>query len=302
VIQSDRRAFGRIVDASPEPMSARDQADGIRRLMKRPAGSARVVAVTSGKGGVGKTSVSVNLSLLLAEKFKKVVLVDLDLGLPNADILLDMEPRSTLGDVISGRRSMDEVMIPVANHLRVIPGASGMANLADLGDRDRRRLANGLNELCNGADFVIFDTGAGISKNTTSFLAMADEVLVVTTPEPTAVVDAFAVIKLLSQAPDPARIGVVLNMAHSAREAERVVNGIVITAKKLLHVPVGKRGVILQDPHVGEAVRRRRPVVLRHPSCPASRALRDLADGLMAGDTAPVRRGFVRRLMSMAGR
>ena len=302
---NDRRNFGKIVPPPADRAGALDQAEGLRRLSGLRRRTARVLAVTSGKGGVGKTNISVNLALALAAAGRRVVLVDLDLGLANADILLDLTARYNLSDVISGRRSLDEVLVTAAPGLRIVPGASGVERLANLGDGERAALVASLDTLCAGADYVLFDTGAGISRNTTSFLAAADEVLVVTTPEPTAVVDAYAVIKLISLVGDHGNLGVIINMAENAEEAGRFSRGIAMTANKLLNAYVRELGYVLQDPHVAQAVRRRRPVLLEHPGCPASRCLRDLAARITAGSAArpgAERVGFIRRLLGAFGR
>ena len=299
-----RRDFGKIVPVEPARGTARDQADALRRISGWRRRTARVLAVTSGKGGVGKTNLSVNLGLALAETGRRVVIVDLDLGLANADILFDLTARYNLSDVISGRRSLEEVLIPAAPGLRIVPGASGVERLANLGDAERQALVAGLDTLCADADFVICDTGAGISRNTTSFLAAADEVLIVTTPEPTAVVDAYAVIKLIALTGDHGDLGLVINMAASAEEARRFSHGISVTANKLLNAYVSELGYVLHDPHVAQAVRRRRPVFLEHPSSPASKGLRELAARITAGPkpgAAGERVGFVRRLLDALG-
>ncbi|HZN63451.1 MAG TPA: MinD/ParA family protein [Planctomycetota bacterium] len=300
-----RRDFGKIVPAEPDRNAARDQADGLRRISGFRRRAARVLAVTSGKGGVGKTNLSVNLGLALAATGSRVVIVDLDLGLANADILFDIATRYNLADVISGRRSLDEVLVQAAPGLRIVPGASGVERLANLGEAERQALVAGLDSLCADADFVICDTGAGISRNTTSFLAAADEVLIVTTPEPTAVVDAYAVIKLIALSGDHGDLGLVINMAENAEEARRFSHGIAITANKLLNAYVAELGFILRDPNVAQSVRKRRPVFLEHPHSPASRGIRDLASRIVAG-AAPGAGGervsFVRRLLGALGR
>lgn len=301
----DRRDFGKIVPADPARTPARDQADALRRIGGWRRRAARVLAVTSGKGGVGKTNLSVNLALALAETGRRVVIVDLDLGLANADILFDLTTRYNLSDVISGRRSLDEVLVQAAPGLRIVPGASGVERLANLGEAERQALVTGLDTLCADADFVICDTGAGISRNTTSFLAAADEVLIVTTPEPTAVVDAYAVIKLIAITGDYGDLGLVINMAENAEEARRFSHGIAVTANKLLGAYVAELGYILHDPRVAQSVRRRRPVFLEHPQSPASRCVRELASRIVAGPR-PGEQGervsFVRRLLGALGR
>jgi flagellar biosynthesis protein FlhG len=303
ITPTDRRNFGNVVPTAGR--TSYDQADGVRQLMSTRSKPARVVAVTSGKGGVGKTNVSVNLSIALSMMRKRVVLVDLELGLANADILMDLMPRWNLSSVIAGRKRVEEVIVAGPAGVRLVPGASGVERLANLNETERAMLLAGLQDLCAAADYVIFDTGAGISRNTTAFLAAADDVIVVTTPEPTAVVDAYAVIKLLALEQDRGAMHVLINMAQSRDEAERFANGIVLTANKLMNAYVARLGYILADRHVGAAVRQRRAFLLDAPGCPAAACVRSIADRLASGAEArgPMERpGFVRRLLSVFGR
>lgn len=299
---ADRRNFGQIVPGYESRPFVDDQAAGLRNLAAGRFRAPRVMAVTSGKGGVGKTNLSVNLSLALAERGQRVTLIDLDLGLANADILLDLNPRHNLGTVIAGHKSIAEVALEAAPRLRVIPGASGVERLANLSDRERQNLLVSFQELYDGADFIIFDTGAGISKNTTGFLGAADDVIVVTIPEPTAILDAYAVIKLLSAQPDHGRVGLVINQVSGPPEAERFAGGVAATAYRMLNVYVERLGYIPADPAVIRAVRARRPFVTAFPSSPAARCVRALAERICEtpGGTPPVqaRPGFMRRLLS----
>lgn len=176
----DRRNFG-VIDreflAPARSVGIVDQAEELRRIVGTRPRPARVLAVTSGKGGVGKTNLSVNLAIALAQLRKRVVLVDLDLGLANADILLDMTPRYTLAHVIGGHRTLDDVMAPAVGGIHVVPGASGVERLANLGDAERTALLSSFEALHRRADYILFDTGAGISRNTTAFLSAADDIL-----------------------------------------------------------------------------------------------------------------------------
>jgi flagellar biosynthesis protein FlhG len=299
---AEKRNFGNIVPGlEPASMAGRDQADALRRLQRSRPRAARVLAVTSGKGGVGKTNVSVNLSIALAALGKRVVLVDLDLGLANADILLDLTCKWNLAQVLTGRKTIEEVTLPAMGGIRVVPGASGVERLANLSDVERDVLLHSFEALHRDADYVVFDTGAGISRNTTAFLAAADEVVVVTMPEPTAVVDAYAVIKMLSKEADHGDLHILINQAAGRDEADRFATGISVTANKLLNTYVEKLGYIVADPRVGQAVRQRRPFLLAYPGCAASGCLRSIAERLVSRNSrmpAAERPSFVRRLLS----
>jgi flagellar biosynthesis protein FlhG len=297
----EKRNFGNIVPAPLDVLPARDQAEGVRLLARAKPRHARVIAVTSGKGGVGKTNVSVNLAIAIAQRGKRVVLVDLDLGLANADILLDLNSRYNLAQVLAGRKTVEEVTLGAMGGIRVVPGASGVERLANLSDVERATLLSSFEALHRDADYILFDTGAGISRNTTAFLAAADDVVVVTVPEPTAVVDAYAVIKMLSRESDHGDIHILINQCSGREEAEKFANGISVTANKLLNAYVEKLGYIVWDPRVGQAVRQRRPFLLAYPGSPASACLRSVADRLVRPNPRPEaseRPGFVRRLFS----
>ena len=274
-----------------------DQAQRLRELARAPRRRARVVAVTSGKGGVGKTNLAVNLAVAAAVAGRRVTLLDVDLGLANVDILMNLSPRYTLAHVLAGGRSLAEIVTAGPGGVRVVPGASGVPRLADLDQSGREDLLRELGELEEGADLLILDTGAGISRNVVAFAAAADEVLVVTTPEPTSVLDAFSTIKVLSREEALGRVRLVVNQCATRTEAEAVSRRVSGACRQFLGLPVDRMGYVISDYHVGEAVRRRQPLVLAFPDAPSSRCIRTLA-GLLAG--APPRprpAGFFRRVL-----
>src|SRR5437667_2605702 len=204
-----------------------DQATNLRSLvLQRPR--AQVIAVTSGKGGVGKSNVAVNLAVQLASAGKSVVLLDADLGLANADVLCNIDLPFNLAHVIARKKELREVMVKGPGGFKLIGGASGLARMADLSDDDRQRLVSALAELELQADVILIDTGAGISPNVLSFTRAADHVLVVTTPEPTAITDAYAVVKVLSRDRDSfvseRRVSLLVNQVRNSNEA-KVVHG-----------------------------------------------------------------------------
>ena len=303
MLSDEKRNFGKIAPVFDEKPFVQDQAEGLRQLAKGAYyRTARVIAVTSGKGGVGKTNISVNLALALSGLGKKVTLVDLDLGLANADILLDIEPHYNLSHIISRRKSIDEIIMPINGKLNVVPGASGVEKLANLSDGEREALIMSFDVLHRSTDYIIFDTGAGISKNTTAFLAAADDVIVVTIPEPTAVVDAYAVIKMLSREADKGNILLLINMAQSRGEAERYAGGIVTTANRLLNAYVGKLGFVISDSSVQSAVKQRKPFYTYYPYSEASKCIRTIAEKISKGvgsNGATERPGFISRLLSV---
>src|SRR5205823_7435333 len=214
-----------------------DQATNLRSLvLQRPRAS--VIAVTSGKGGVGKSNVAVNLAVQLASAGKSVVLLDADLGLANADVLCNIDLPFNLAHVIARKKELREVMVKGPGGFKLIGGASGLARMADLSDDDRQRLVAALAELELQADVILIDTGAGISPNVLSFTRAADHVLVVTTPEPTAITDAYAVVKVISRETGERRISLLVNQVRTSAEAKVVYGRIAQVAKQFLSVSV----------------------------------------------------------------
>jgi flagellar biosynthesis protein FlhG len=269
-----------------------DQASRLRQLVAgQPAfdqgapHSAHVVSVISGKGGVGKTLIATNLAMAMAARGHRVILFDMDMGLANADIILGVQARGTWSEVLHGQRGLDEVVIDAPGGIAFVPGSSGLAELADLSEFERHRLLAAMRQIESRYDLVILDCGAGISRNVLSFAAGADTVLVVTTPEPTALTDAYATIKVIPHIcpsrPSPAEaaggIGLIVNQAISRRESREVYERISGVAARFLHLPVSDYGYILRDDHVPHAVRERQPLLLRYPRCPASGCLMAIA-------------------------
>jgi len=269
-----------------------DQAAQLRSLV-RERRRASVIAITSGKGGVGKSNMSVNLAIHLAAAGKKVVLLDADLGLANADVLCNVSLPSNLAHVIARKKELADVLIDAPGGFKLIGGASGLARMAYLTDFDRQRLVSALGELEQQCDVILIDTGAGISPNVLSFTRCADHVLVVTTPEPTAITDAYAVVKVLSK--DGAmdrRVSLLVNQVRSAGEARVVHERIAKVAKQFLNVKVFDAGYVLHDEAVVNAVRRRTPFVVGAPRSAAAQCIAHLAMRLEQGvAAAPMQTG-----------
>jgi flagellar biosynthesis protein FlhG len=257
---------------------------------RAPRRRASVIAITSGKGGVGKSNVAVNLAIKLSAAGKRVVLLDADLGLANADVLCGIDLPCNLSHVIARRKELSEVMVKAPGGFRLIGGASGLARMADLTDYDRQRIVDAMGELEETTDIILIDTGAGISPNVLSFTRAADHVLVLTTPEPTAITDAYAVIKVISRAtPEEAadrRVSLLVNQVRSPGEARVVHERIAKVARQFLGVSVLDAGYLFADEQVHAAVRKRTPFVLTAPKCPAAHGVTQLAMRLEQGVAA----------------
>jgi flagellar biosynthesis protein FlhG len=273
-----------------------DQATRLRSLVREHR-SASVVAITSGKGGVGKSNVAVNLAIKLSSAGRNVLLLDADLGLANADVLCNIELPYNLSHVISRKKDLQDVIFKAPGGFRLVGGASGLARMADLNEHERQRLVDALSELEATADIVLIDTGAGISPNVLSFTRAADNVLVVTTPEPTAITDAYAVIKVITRDSVAGRVSLLVNQVQSPAEGQAVHERISRVAKQFLQVSVLDAGYLPADETVPMAVRRRTPFVLAAPRCPASLAIAQLAARLERGvGGAVIHGGFFNRM------
>ena len=295
-------------------MTLLDQATHLRQIARRAQKRAQTIAITSGKGGVGKTNLAVNLASVLASMRRRVVLLDADLGLANADILCNVQPRFNLAHVVAGQRTLHEVVTHVPGDadtssreadgggFSLIPGASGLAKMADLADSDRRRILADLDSVDETADALIIDTGAGIGKNVLSFTSTADHVVIVTTPEPTAITDAYAVMKVLVRCGTSGKISVMVNMARNRDEALQVHERITSVARQFLKTDIAFAGYVVADAAVQQAVRKRAPFVRQYPNSAAAQCIHAWANRIdhhvdvVATNGAAHRPGFFARL------
>jgi len=237
----------------------------------------RIVAVASGKGGVGKTSFTINFALALAQKGQRVAVLDADLGMANVNVALGMAVRASLHEVVRGERTMSEVMVEGPEGIQVIPGGSGVQELADLGEEGRAHLLAGLEELAHHADVLVVDTAAGISRNVLAFACAADTVVVVTVPEPPAIADAYGVIKALLHSKPGADVRLVVNRTMGPFEGKAVFEKLDLVVQRFLGARLRLFGQIPDDEVVPGSIRLQRPFLLAEPGAPSSRAVRRLA-------------------------
>ncbi len=241
----------------------------------RPRGT--ILAITSGKGGVGKTNVSINLAVSLARLGHRVGILDADFGLGNIDVMLGLTPTLHLGHLLAGERSLDEISIEGPLGVRIIPAGTGIRALTALTSSQFQQLRDVIVRAAAGLDFLLIDTAAGISDNVVELLLLAERVLVVTSFEPTAVVDAYAVVKILTAAAPSKDLGIVVNAARDGEESGLVFRQLDIASSRFLHRGLRYYGFIVQDPAIREAVLVQRAIVDHLPQAPASRCFRILA-------------------------
>lgn len=262
----------------------------------------QVVAVTGGKGGVGKTNVSVNLGVALSRLGRRVTLMDADLGLANVDVLLGLKPRHTLKDVIDGSVSLQDVLIEGPIGMRIVPAASGMQEMVRLGPQQHAGLISAFSEIAHSMDVLLIDTAAGIADEVISFLCAAQEILVVVCDEPTSITDAYALIKVLNQQYGIDRVRVVANMVRTEDEGAKVFEKLRSVSERFLDISLYHAGSIPFDDHLRRAVRKQKAVVELYPMSKVSRALLRLAEVVDSWPIPAVASGhlefFVERLVA----
>lgn len=293
-----------------------DQAQGLRALAKQahledhlgnsalvtPYPAARTIAVTSGKGGVGKTNFTTNLALLLAQARRRVIVVDADLGLANIHVVMGISPTYHLEHVLRGEKTLKEILISTPAGVQIIAGGSGITELANLDHAQRTRFIESLSELDHLADIILVDTGAGLSQNVMGFVLAADEVIVITTPEPTSLADAYATIKVVSRESPGTPLHLVVNMATSEAEATAVYERLSLVAKQFLHIELDYLGYLPQDAAVSRAVRSQQPFTQFSPGSPVARALSQIVDRLGYSPARPAGvSGFLNRISRFFG-
>ncbi len=291
-----------------------DQAAALRGLVQRErtgppvpprraaARSARTLAVASGKGGVGKTSMTVNLAVQLTRLGRRVVVLDADLGTANADVVCNVRAQRTLAHLVAGRCTIDELVIDAPGGFRLVPGASGLAHMANLDPAQIQRLTQAMSRLEATADVILIDTAAGVGPGVLGFCAAADRLLVVSTPEPTAITDAYALIKTINTQVADADIHLLVNMVRDEAQGRAVYKRISGVTKRFLGLSPSYAGCVARDEGVPRAVCRRRPFALDAPRSRAATDLLGLAHRLdRHAAVEPASGGLLRRLVGMLG-
>ncbi|WP_392486364.1 MinD/ParA family protein [Haloimpatiens sp. FM7315] len=262
---------------------------------------ARIITVTSGKGGVGKSNIVVNLSIELQRMGYKVLLFDADIGMGNDDILMGFLPRHTVFDIISNNMSVEDILIEGEYGLKLLPGGTGMSRVDDLTSKEREEFLNKISNL-NGFDYIIMDTGAGINKNVLGFVAASEELIIITTPEPTSLTDAYSLIKAIDKFKLKKKANIIINRAITIKEAEVTYGKFKNAVNKFLNMEVNYLGKIAEDKFITQAVREQRPFILSHPNSEVSIDVKDIAlklSGLKSNEKPTGIQGLFRKLFKI---
>jgi flagellar biosynthesis protein FlhG len=252
-----------------------DQADGIRRMAQpRPV---RVLAVSSGKGGVGKTNVAVNLGVSLSELGRHAVLLDADLGLANVDVLLGLQPKFNLSHVLSGERSLDEILVEGPSGLKIVPASSGIQRMSELTTAEQAAVIRAFGEMNQDIDVLLVDTAAGISGGVVNFARACQDIILVVCDEPTSLTDAYAFIKLLNRDYGVHRFQILPNMVQDYQQGQALFGKLCRVTDRYLDVTLDLLGVVPRDEQLRKAVQKQTPVVVAYPHSKAARAFRALA-------------------------
>jgi flagellar biosynthesis protein FlhG len=252
-----------------------DQAAGLRRMRERPP--VKVIAVTGGKGGVGKTLTAVNLGAALAQRGRRAMLLDADLGLANVDVLLGLPSRLNLEHVVNGECALEDVIVTASSGLRVVPASSGSVHMSSLATAAHAGLVNAFSELAEPLDVLLVDTAAGLSDSVLTFSQAAHHVVVVVCDEPASLTDAYALIKVLCRKDPGARFEVVANMVDGAAHGRELFEKLARVATRFLGIAPQYFGYIPNDDYLRRSIRRQSTVVECYPSSPAARAFQRLA-------------------------
>ncbi|EGO63168.1 MinD/ParA family protein [Acetonema longum] len=284
----------------------RDQAEKLRQIVQNSrespstpvikqaynGSSPRVITVTSGKGGVGKTNFTVNLALTLGNMGQQVLVIDADLGMANVDVVLGCSAPYSILNLLEDRFSVDDVVSDGPCGIKFMTGGSGIYQLANLSNVQLQRIINQITLFDNWADFVLIDTGAGINRNVLNFVMAADEVIILTTPEPTAITDAYAMMKAYAGNGGAAPLSLVVNRVQDAGEGQMVVDKLNKATFRFLGFSVNSLGFVNEDPAVVKAVKKQVPFILSYPQAASTRCIENIARKLLHGEALPETKGF----------
>lgn len=280
-----------------------DQAQRLRQLAANTEtlDKARIITVTSGKGGVGKSNFVVNLSIALSKMGKKVLIFDADVGMGNDDVLMGFLPKYNVFDVIFNGKKIEDVIVTGPNGVKLLPGGSGLAKIEELTNEQRERFINKL-EALSGLDYIIMDTGAGINRSVLGFVACSEELIILTTPEPTSLTDAYSLLKAINHFKIKKNAKVVINRAMDEKEAVLTYNKYNNAVSSFLKIKLEYLGSVAEDKKLVQAVRNQQPFIISYPNCEASQDINKIAKILIGTEEKEQKievQGLFRKLFSI---
>ncbi|WP_300380935.1 MinD/ParA family protein [Clostridium sp.] len=262
-----------------------DQAESLRRLAKgdsplEKSDNTKIITITSGKGGVGKSNFVVNLAITLVRLGKKVLIFDADIGMGNDDVLMGIYPRNNVLDLVNGRLNIEDVIVEGPEGVKLLPGGSGLNNIEELQQNQRDLFLKKI-EALEGFDYIFIDTGAGISRSVLAFIACSDEFILVTTPEPTSLTDGYSLLKAVDHFKIKNKGNIVVNKVLDKEEGIRTFSKFKTAVNRFLTLDVNYFGLIYEDRKLIMAVREQTPFVVGYPNCDAAKCVRIIADKLL---------------------
>lgn len=265
-----------------------DQAEVLRQLVNRnnvEKEKSKIITVTSGKGGVGKSNFIVNLAITLSKEGKKVLLFDADIGMGNDDVLMGIYHKYNIMDVINGEVSIEEGIIEGPNGIHLLPGGTGINNIEDLTEEQREKFINEIDNV-DGYDYILIDTGAGINRTVLAFIASSDEAIFILTPEPTSLTDGYSLFKALKHFKIETHVNIVINRALSEEEGRATFSKFDLATRRFLNRYPTYLGCIYEDKHLTMAVRNQTPVVIKYPKSEAARSIVRVAERVMGKENS----------------
>ena len=264
-----------------------DQAEQLREIMRsrNENGSVnsktRVIAVSSGKGGVGKTNMSINIAIAYSQLGKKVLVMDADLGLANVNVAMGIIPKYNLYHLIRQKKKMQDIIINTDFGIQIVAGASGFSKIANLSDEEREDFIEEISKM-DAVDIIVIDTSAGVSSNVLDFIAASDDVIIVTTPEPTAITDAYGIIKIIATEIENMNLGIklIVNRVKSVTEGKKVAERVINIASQFLNLKVDYLGYVYDDIQVSQAILKQKPFIIIDPDSKASICIKHIVSRL----------------------
>lgn len=283
-----------------------DQAESLRKLANGESlfterKKTKIITITSGKGGVGKSNFVVNLAINLVKKGKKVLIFDADIGMGNDDVLMGIYPKHSVLDLINGRLEIEDIIVSGPEGVKLLPGGSGLNNIEDL-EQNQRELFLKKIEMLEGFDYIFIDTGAGISRSVLAFISCSDEVILVTTPEPTSLTDGYSLLKAVSHFKIKSKANIVVNKVFEKKEGDKTFLKMKSAVNRFLSVDVNYLGCIFDDRKITMSVRNQLPFIIGYPYCDASKCIEEISIKIL-GDSNEISgsgaQGLFKRLFSI---